>query len=278
MLSLFPLLLPAQEAEEEYARLVERYFDFYEEGRADSAELALREALRLQPEAESNFLLLGNLAELVVARGDTLQAIDLLSRALGSQPDLPQLLERRGMLLAAVGRAQSALADYDKLISIFPNNEVYRYRRVLLCEQMGLTQAAEEDLKQILARNDDAYLPRVKMAEIYEQEGRLLEAEKLLSYLIETSPAMAPAYRARARLRMRQDRKAEALADVREVIRRSGERVDPEEYLLRGEVWLLYGEEAEAEADFRRAARAGAAPEETARARHEAETIIKRTR
>ena len=275
IIALVPLL-PASaqsDGEREYADCVERYFDYYEAGRPDSAELMLRQALELNPEAEGNFLLLGNLAELVVARGDSTEAVDLLSQAVSRQPAIPELRERRADLLIGIGRVETALADYDELVSKFPNSEIYRYKRVLAYEQMGLWSAAEGDLRKILAHNADAYLPRVKMAEVYEKQGRLVEAEKLLSYLIEQQPAMAPAYRARARLLMRQGRKSDALADVREIIRRSGDRVEPEEYLLRAEVWMLYGEEKEAEDDLRRATEAGATPAIVAQAREEVRQI-----
>lgn len=281
IVALMPLLLASAQTDKEggeaYAGCVERYFDYYEAGKPDSAELMLRQALELSPEAEGNFLLLGNLAELVVARGDSLEALELLSEALSRQPKVPELRERRADLLSDLGQLQSALTDYDELVSTAPSSEIYRYKRVLAYEQMGLWNAAEEDLKRILAHNPDAYLPRVKMAEVYEKQGRPLEAEKLLSYLIEQQPVMAPAYRARARLLMRQGRKSDALADVREIIRRSGERVDAEEYLLRGEIWLIYGEEEEAEGDFARAIEAGATPSRVAQAREEVFQIKKKS-
>lgn len=277
IIALAPLLLASAQSDKEreatYADCVERYFDYYEAGRPDSAELMLRQALELNPEAEGNFLLLGNLAELVVARGDSTEAVDLLSQAVNRQPAIPELRERRADLLMGIGRVETALADYDELVSKFPNSEICRYKRVLAYEQMGLWSAAEGDLRKILAHNADAYLPRVKMAEVYEKQGRLVEAEKLLSYLIEQQPAMAPAYRARARLLMRQGRKSDALADVREIIRRSGDRVDAEEYLLRAEIWLLYGEEKEEEEDLRRATEAGATPAKVAQAREEVRQI-----
>ena len=279
IVALMPLLLASAQSDREvaYADCVERYFDYYEAGKPDSAELMLRQALELRPEAEGNFLLLGNLAELVVARGDSLEALELLSEALSRQPEVPELRERRADLLSDLGQLQSALTDYDELVSMAPLSEIYRYKRVLTYEKLRLWSAAEEDLKRILARNADAYLPRVKLAEVYEQEGRPLEAEKLLSYLIEQQPVMAPAYRARARLLMRQGRKSDALADVREIIRRSGERVDAEEYLLRGEIWLIYGEEEEAEGDFARAIEAGATPSMVAQAREEVFQIKKKS-
>lgn len=279
IVALMPLLLASAQSDREvaYAGCVEHYFDYYEAGKPDSAELMLRQALELRPEAEGNFLLLGNLAELVVARGDSLEALELLSEALSRQPEVPELRERRADLLSDLGQLQSALTDYDELVSMAPLSEIYRYKRVLTYEKLRLWSAAEEDLKRILARNADAYLPRVKLAEVYEQEGRPLEAEKLLSYLIEQQPVMAPAYRARARLLMRQGRKSDALADVREIIRRSGERVDAEEYLLRGEIWLIYGEEEEAEGDFARAIEAGATPSMVAQAREEVFQIKKKS-
>ena len=277
IVALMPLLLASAQSDREretaYAGCVERYFDYYEAGKPDSAELMLRQALELRPEAEGNFLLLGNLAELVVARGDSIEALELLSEALSRQPQVPELRERRADLLSDLGRLQSALTDYDELVSMVPSSEIYRYKRVLTYEKLKLWSAAEEDLKRILAHNPDAYLPRVKLAEVYEREGRPLEAEKLLSYLIEQQPAMAPAYRARARLLMRQGRKSDALADVREIIRRSSDRVDAEEYLLRAEIWMLYGEEKEAEEDLRRATEAGATPAEVAQSREEVRQI-----
>ena len=276
--ALMPLLLASAQSDREvaYADCVERYFDYYEAGKPDSAELMLRQALELRPDAEGNFLLLGNLAELVVARGDSLEAVELLSEALSRQPQVPELRERRADMLCDLGQLQSALTDYDELVSMVPSSEIYRYKRVLTYEKLKLWSAAEEDLKRILAHNPDAYLPRVKLAEVYEREGHPLEAEKLLSYLIEQQPTMAPAYRARARLLMRQGRKSDALADVREIIRRSGERVDAEEYLLRGEIWLIYGEEEEAEGDFARAVEAGATPSMVAQAREEVFQIKKK--
>lgn len=279
IVALMPLLLASAQSDREvaYAGCVARYFDYYEAGKPDSAELMLRQALELSPEAEGNFLLLGNLAELVVARGDSLEALELLSEALSCQPEVPELRERRADLLSDLGQLQSALTDYDELVSTTPSSEIYRYKRVLTYEKLRLWSAAEEDLKRILAHNPDAYLPRVKMAEVYEKQGRPLEAEKLLSYLIEQQPVMAPAYRARARLLMRQGRKSDALADVREIIRRSGERVDAEEYLLRGEIWLIYGEEEEAEGDFARAIEAGATPSRVAQAREEVFQIKKKS-
>ena len=281
IVALMPLLLASAQSDKEegeaYAGCVARYFDYYEAGKPDSAELMLRQALELRPEAEGNFLLLGNLAELVVARGDSIEALELLSEALSRQSQVPELRERRADLLCDLGQLQSALTDYDELVSMAPSSEIYRYKRVLTYEKLRLWSAAEEDLKRILAHNPDAYLPRVKMAEVYEKQGRPLEAEKLLSYLIEQQPVMAPAYRARARLLMRQGRKSDALADVREIIRRSGERVDAEEYLLRGEIWLIYGEEEEAEGDFARAIEAGATPSRVAQAREEVFQIKKKS-
>lgn len=281
LLSLLPWLGQAQSEKDRellYSKYVEHYFDYYEAQQPDSAELMLRQALELMPEAESNFLLRANLAELVVSRGDTLEAIDLLSQALSSQPSIAEIRERRADLLAVSGKVRTAVADYDELISNFPNNEVYRYKRVLQYERLGLWDAAERDLTYITGRNEDAYLPRVKLAEIYAHQGRELEAEKLLSYLIEQQPAMAPAYRSRARLMMRQDRKSDALKDVREVIRRSGTNVDKEDYLLRGEIWVMYGEDKEAEDDFDRAVTVGASAEEVDRAKREVNNIINTVR
>lgn len=243
-----------------YGELVEEYFTCFEQDKMDRAEQALREAIALLPDAESNFLLQGNLAELVLARRDSMQAVSLLSSALGTQPDMHRLRERRAELLAEMGRRNEALGDLDYIISRAPSREVPRYRRVLLYMDMGLWDGAKGDLETIIQGNDGAYLPRVTLAKVERMRGDERAAERLLSYLIETYPDTPVAYRERARLYMLQDRKSEALQDIRTVIQK-GKGVSAEDYQIRGDIWLMYGEQRQAKEDYETAERMRATAE-----------------
>lgn len=245
------LVLSAQDeaTTNRYNLLVEEYFSYFEQNKIDSAEVVLRQALELIPDAESNFLLRGNLSELVLARRDTIQAISILSQAIGAQPDMHRMRQRRAELLAAMGYHHEALADLDYIVAQQPTSEVPRYRRALLYMDMGLWDGAKADLESIISHNNTAYLPRVTLAKVERERGDERAAERLLSYLIEKYPDTPVAYRERAQLYMLLNRKAEALQDIRTVIQK-GKGVTAIDYQIRGDIWMMYGETVQAKKDY----------------------------
>lgn len=250
--------LQAQESiPKEYQELVQRYFEYYEAEKPDSAEMVLRLALERFPEEPTNFVLKGNLAELLLARQDTTAALAQLSDAIGQQPQVTQLRARRAEINEQRGRYNDALMDLDELIRQQPTWEIPLYNRARVRSSLGLYEGAIVDLEAIMELNPDAYLPRIALAEAYEKAERPLDAEKLLSCLIESYPKLPHAYRSMGWLLLRQNRKSEALDKVRHVINELKE-VNQENHLLRGTIWLSYGETAEAEKDYAEALRLGA--------------------
>ena len=243
-----------------YEQYVQDYFGYYDRGQADSAEIALRAALLTLPDYEGNFLLEANLAELVVSRGDTLDALGLLTSVLNSQPDLDEVRSRRSELLSKSSRYEDALADLGVLIERHPMSEVYRYRRALILRETGLLDDAVADLRKILEQNPDAYIPRVTLAEILGEQGSTVQAEQIFARLIEDYPSEHMASRALAKHYLKQGQKAQALETMRKAIN-SGKRVTADEYLIRGLVWLAYGEEQESKRDFGKAKELGATDE-----------------
>lgn len=253
MIGLFGVLCSAQsEQEKAYTDLVTKYFEYYEADKPDSAEIVLVEALRLMPQADGNFLLRGNLAELMVARGDTLSAIEQLSLAIGEQPQVTRLRSRRAMLLEDVGKYHDALYDLDQLILQEPSWEIPLFNRARVKQKMGLLEGARHDLEKIIELNDNAYLPRVALANLLEDMGDLDGAERILTYLMDAYPKVPNAYRERAMLRLRQGRKAAALEDIRYVFNELKIETS-EDYRIRGEIWKRYGENEQAEKDFQKA-------------------------
>lgn len=239
-------------SERAYQQQIELYFRYYEEQKPDSAELALRKALEILPEAEGNFLLKGNLAELVVSRGDTLGAVTLLGEALGKVPNVTRLRSRRAELLEECGRLSDALLDLDYLVQSQPTWEIPLYNRARVKMKMGLLDGAIADLQSIVQMNDKAYLPRIALAKVLAKKGDLVGAEQVATYLINHYPKTPHAYRTRARIRLQDGRKAEALKDIRYVIN-DLKAATAEDYRIRGDIWKAYGEEGEAEADYERA-------------------------
>ncbi|MDN4753681.1 tetratricopeptide repeat protein [Porphyromonadaceae bacterium W3.11] len=238
--------------EGKYEDLVTKYFQYYEQQKPDSAEIMLHQALALMPDADSNFMLRGNLAELMVARADTVGAISQLSLAIGQQPDIANLRSRRAQLLEDSGKLNDALLDLDYLVQQDENKEIPRYNRARVRMKLGLLEGSKSDLEKIIEHNNEAYLPRIALAKVLYKEGDMMASEKVLTYLIETYPKVPNAYRERARLRMKQDRKALALEDIRYIFNEL-KTITPEDYRIRGDIWMLYGEKDQAEKDFERA-------------------------
>lgn len=238
--------------EEKYSELVNRYFNYFEQEMPDSAEVVLRKAIDLMPEAEGNFLLRGNLAELMVARADTLGAIEQLSLALGQQPSVVQLRSRRAELLEQQNKLNDALLDLDILVEQKPTWEIPLYNRARVKRKMGLLDGAQIDLERIIKMNNEAYLPRIALAQVHELQGEQMEAERILTYLIDKYSKTPNAYRERARLYMRQGRKSDALKDIRYIF--NDLKIETaEDYRIRGEIWMLYGEKEQAKKDIKMA-------------------------
>lgn len=244
-----------------YEELVKSYLDYYEHNHQDSAEMALVEALNLIPNAESNFMLRGNLAELQVARGDTIAAISSLSQAIAEQPTITQLRSRRAELFEAQDRHNEALMDLDEIIKLQPTWEIPLYKRARVREELELYGGAIADLEAIIRMNDQAYIPRIALAKVYEHLGNMNEAEQILTYLINNFEQTPVAYREKAWLLMRQGRKAEALELIRKVINEL-KKATSEDYLIRGTIWLMYGETNQAEQDYAEAQKLGATSED----------------
>ena len=260
LFALLPALLWGQEPAERqkrYEELVAHYFDYYQRDVADSAEMALREALLLVPDHGANFLLKANLAELVVARRDTAEAVSLLSEALAAHPEMTDIRSRRAELFEKSGKAQDALSDLEILINEHPKNEVYRYRRALVLIGQKLWNGAASDLEEIVRNNPNGYLPRVALAATDFERGRELDAEQALSQLVSDYPEIHVAARVLTGLYLRQGRKSDAHETIRKVIS-EGKVVTAEDYLTRAFVWVGYGEKAEAEKDFKKAVELGA--------------------
>lgn len=256
-----------QTISQEYQALVQRYYDYYEAEQPDSAELVLRETLERFPNEPINYVLRGNLAELLLARQDTTSALAELSDAIREQPQVTQLRSRRAEVYEERGMYNEALIDLDELIRQQPTWEIPLYNRARVRSLLGLYEGAIADLELIMTINPEAYLPRVALAEAYEKAGRALDAEKLLSKLIEGFPKIPNAYRAMGWLLLRLDRKSEALEKVRYPINELKD-ANKENYLLRGTIWLSYGELKESDKDYAEALRLGATKEEIDRAKN----------
>ncbi len=245
------------EKELRYEQWVAEAYDCIERGQGDSAVVLFSKALALLPSAPTNYMLRSNLAEIHLVKKDTALALSQMHEAIMQQPDMIALRERRAEILGKMGRYDVALLDYDHIVTLHPERERSLFNRALLKTEMKLYDGAARDLETIILNNDKAYLPRIALASVERLRGNATQAERIYSYLISSFPKIPVAYRERARLYISQERKALALKDMRDVMKMP-EVVTYEDYLLRGHIWLMYGERREARRDFDKARELGA--------------------
>jgi tetratricopeptide (TPR) repeat protein len=124
------------------------------------------------------------LADLLVAGGgDTRRAAALLVGLPGTDPTRDQVLGRLAELRDDLPAAEAA---YARALAAQDDPEV-RLRRALLLERLGRGAELVPELEKVRAARPDDVVARARLAERYEQAGRLADAEVELRWLAEAS-------------------------------------------------------------------------------------------
>ena len=261
--------LPA--ASQTYEQLCERAATAIERDSLDAAEQAIRAALRLDPANGRNALLFANLGTLQRLRGQLREALESYTYALNMIPrNVPILLDRAALYLQ-LGEADKARVDYSLVLDIQPDNtEALRMRAYAYVELQDY-KSARADYDHLLRLQPQDYNGRLGLAMLCQKEGKLKEALAILDGMVEeksegtslqTAPAHAVVYVARAGVQQELGNLPMALMDLEEAIRLDPSRY--EAYLVRGQIRLSRGEKKEARADFEKAVELGLPAEEAA--------------
>lgn len=261
--------LPA--ASQTYEQLCERAATAIERDSLDAAEQAIRAALRLDPANGRNALLFANLGTLQRLRGQHHEALESYTYALNMTPrNVPILLDRAALYLQ-LGEADKARVDYSLVLDIQPDNtEALRMRAYAYVELQDY-KSARTDYDHLLRLQPQDYNGRLGLAMLCQKEGKLKEALAILDGMVEeksegtslqTAPAHAVVYVARAGVQQELGNLPMALMDLEEAIRLDPSRY--EAYLVRGQIRLSRGEKKEARADFEKAVELGLPAEEAA--------------
>ena len=93
------------------------------------------------------------LARLEFAKGQPAKALELLTRLLASQPDLPEALLERARCEIALGKNPAALADLDRLLGGRTQLTEGLYERGMLLAKTGEKERSKSDLRQAMAQD-----------------------------------------------------------------------------------------------------------------------------
>ena len=230
------------------------YFDYMEQNRLDSAEIALKAVLRNDPDNPVNPFLLNNLGTIQRKMGKFDEALLSYTAALGQYPSQPVLLESRASLFVEMGQAHNAIIDYSTLLNENPNNEEALYQRGLLYLQIKNTDLAEADFRKMLELNPNGLYARLGFASLAKFRGEYAEAEKIYNYLLDKEPEDFNLYAGRAELYLLMEKPGKACSDIDRAIRLAGKNsANQFLYIIRYRAKLLLHEKESALNDLKKA-------------------------
>lgn len=243
-----------------YQQWVEKSVEYIECNMPDSAEVTLKNALKLDPANENNAALLMSLGVIQRQLGKLEDAYVSFTSAIPDFPEKLIVLHNRASLLCDMNRFDEAMVDYNAIIRLDPDNLEAYYRRGLLFLEQHERTKAETDF--IAARRIDPEHPYSLLSEalIYKLDNNWSEAVKVYTKLIDNSETPLSGYfmnRAECYVYMGEIFKASA--DLR--VAEPNERNNPYFYFLRGRVRLDQYDKTAARTDFTKAKDMGYDPE-----------------
>jgi tetratricopeptide (TPR) repeat protein len=237
-----------------YSEWIEFSFQYLNENRLDSAEIALKNALKTDPANALNPFLFNNLGTIQRRQGKASEALESYTLALKRYPKNTTFLSARASLFSEIGSFNNALIDYSILLDEDPNNEEALYQRGLLYTNLKEFDSAKKDFNQILELNPLSFFARIGLASLLKIEGNWSEAEKIYNYLEEQKPELPDIYAGRAELFLLMEKGGKALADINKAIRLSGEQTNnPYLYIIRSKAKILLYEKQSAIDDIHKA-------------------------
>lgn len=129
----------------------------------------------------------------------------------------------RGNLLHEKNDYSGAIADYNKAVSLAPNDEKALFNRSLIMIEIGDYNQALKDLDRILKNNPNMYEAIYMRATVSQKLGNHTAAINDLSRVIGRYPKFAPAYEARAGSYNALQKKKAAFGDMQAIIRINAE-------------------------------------------------------
>lgn len=239
-----------------YEQWVEKSVGYIELNMPDSAEVTLKNALKLDPSHEMNASLLMSLGVIQRQLGKLDDAYVSFTSAIPDFPDVRIVLHNRASLLCDMNRFEEAMVDYNAIIRLDPDNLEAYYRRGLLFLEQHDRAKAETDF--FSARRIDPEHPYSLLSEalIFKLDNNWSEAVKVYTKLIDSSEApLSGYYLNRAECYVYMGETFKASADLR--VAEPNEKINPYFYFLRGRVRLDQYDKTAARADFTKAKEMG---------------------
>lgn len=226
---------------------------YIEQEEWERAEMALQNALRIEPANAQNSLLLSNLGTVQRYCGKYQEALESYSLALFMTPRSRTLLRNRAALYAEMDSIDRALADYSHLILLDDTDEDALYNRALIYMHKGDTTACRNDLEYMLQQNPESSKARIGFAAYFKTLGYYHEAVEMYNQVLreEDNKDNVDLYIGRAEANILWGKVAAADSDIAHAIELAPD--DPFVYILRAYSKMARYEYVDAVQDIERA-------------------------
>lgn len=245
---------PFKGTDKNYSRYIELADEAAKKQDWDRAEQLLRAAIELEPSNHVNVMLLSNIGMYQFYRGQDDAALKTLSEARAIAPGSTVVLKNRARVLAALGRAEDALKDYDLLLEKDSVNYDGYFDRGRLRYETGDSIGADADFAMLEQLRPNDQQTNLLLAVMRSSQGRYDEAISYYNKLLKQSEK-SQYYCGRAMARLAKEDLAEASDDIAR-----GLELDPEDgelYFCRAYLHRLQYQDADARADAQLARRYG---------------------
>ncbi len=159
---------------------------YAELGRLTEAEVALREALRIDPAFVPACV---NLADVLRAKGDEVGAARALRDGLRAAPEGAALHHALGLALVRQGQHREGLSALARAVEFAPRDSRFRYVYAVALHDTGRRAEAIDELERVLRERPQDRDARLALVSYRRESGDGAGAERLLAELAAINPA-----------------------------------------------------------------------------------------
>ena len=200
ILSLTLLFIAIAIKSQNYNSICQKGIGFIKENDYAQAVECFKEAVACSSGNGEKIYALANLAYSFQMLGELPSALEEYDKALTIAPDELTLLQQRANIYLQLDNMECALDDYNRLLTHEPSNTGALLCRAHIYTSTGMYDKAWEDYKQLQYWLPDNLSVRLGIAMLYQQEKRYDESLMVLSAMIEQHPHIAELYIARSNL------------------------------------------------------------------------------
>lgn len=238
-----------------YTQWITKSADYMELNLLDSAEYALMQAIKNDPDNANNTWLMTSLGTVQQHLGKLDDAYMSLTAALNTHPRAVFILHQRAALLKEMERWDEAKSDYDAILSVDSTDVEALYSRGVLKLEAKDRSGAEADFAAAERHGEFSKYGLLGKALINRLDADWEGAEKIYTTVLKQYPDMIDLYLKRAECYLHLDQLSKLSADLQAVSDK--EFGNPMFYFLRGQLRLKQFDKQAALSDFKKAKELG---------------------